>query len=90
MAGKQSDEVKTAESSESVSNASGANTASKAQTAKSRAGASIQPPVQGFGAVKFDNQSSNPNERFSVAEDPDGEKNAKLHEKATSSKKGKS
>lgn len=83
-------DVQTAESSESVTNASGATTQSKAETARQRASASVQPPVQGHGQTNWDGKVLPPTERLSVAEDPTGEKNAKLAEKhAQSQKKGK-
>lgn len=87
---KSQDAVQTAESSASVTNASGATTQSKAETAKQRAAASVQPPVQGFGETKWDGETVPPTERLSVGEDPTGAKNAKLHEKhVAASKKGK-
>src|SRR3954466_12131963 len=83
-------EVQTAESSESVTNASGATTQSKAETARQRAAASVQPPVQGHGQTNWDGEVLPPDQRLSVAEDPTGEKNAKAHEKyAASQKKSK-
>lgn len=83
--------VQTAETSDSVTNASGATTQSKAETARQRAAASVQPPVQGHGETKWDNETVPPTERLSVADDPTGEKNADLHKKhqAAQAKKGK-
>lgn len=83
-------EIQTAESSDSVTNASESTTQSKAETARQREAASVQPPVQGFGEANWDKETVPPTERFSVAEDPTGERNAEAHAKhVASQKKGK-